>query len=146
MSYSPLDDLLSRPGRTYPGDQAANPDRRSSHRRRGGTPSSLRRMILVGPVLRFVDDTRATIWVETDRAGEIEVLGHTARTWAVHGHHYALVVVTGLEPGTETPYTVAFDGRQVWPPPDSEFPPSVIRTYDGQESFRLAFGSCRRSE
>ena len=30
----------------------------------------------------------------------------SARTFAVHGHHYALVEVVGLEPGSVTPYDV----------------------------------------
>ena len=33
-----------------------------------------------------------------------------ARTFAAHGHHYALVEVTGLPPGTPTPYRVLVDG------------------------------------
>ncbi|MFT4128315.1 MAG: alkaline phosphatase D family protein, partial [Gordonia sp. (in: high G+C Gram-positive bacteria)] len=102
--------------------------------------------LVVGPLLRFVDDSRATIWVETDRPTVVEVLGHRAPTWTVHGHHYALVVITGLPPGTATPYTVDLDGRQVWPDPVSTFPPSVLRTRGAKEEFRLAFGSCRRAE
>ena len=59
------------------------------------------------------------------------------------GHHYALVVVEDLEPGSTTPYEVRLDDVQVWPPADSEFPPSRIRTAGGPGPFRLAFGSCR---
>ena len=101
--------------------------------------------IVVGPLLRYVDAHRATVWVETDRACEVEVLGHRARTWAVHGHHYALVRLDGLTAGTETAYEVALDGAIVWPEPNSPFPPSVIRTFADDEAFRLAFGSCRRA-
>ena len=99
--------------------------------------------IIVGPLLRYTDTTCATVWVETDRPCEVEVLGHRAPTWAVHGHHYALVLIEGLECGTETEYGVTLDGQQVWPEPGSSYPPSVIRTFRDDETFRLAFGSCR---
>ncbi|TNY38133.1 alkaline phosphatase D family protein [Thermomonospora catenispora] len=102
--------------------------------------------LVLGPLLRHVDERTATVWVETDRPCEVEVLGATARTFTVHGHHYALVEIDGLEPGSQTPYQVRLDGEVVWPEPgDDRFPPSVIRTPDGGERLRLAFGSCRRS-
>lgn len=101
--------------------------------------------LVVGPLLRYVDTTRATVWVETDQPCEVEVLGCTARTWTVHGHHFALVIIEGLQPGSQTPYTVRLNSNQVWPEPDSRFPPSVMRTFRDDETFRLAFGSCRRS-
>ncbi|GAB2676016.1 DUF7800 domain-containing protein [Kribbella swartbergensis] len=99
----------------------------------------------LGPLLRYVDDTRATVWVETSAPAEVEVLGHRTRTWTVHGHHYALVRIEGLAPASETPYEVRLDGKRVWPLPDSEFGPSVIRTPRADGTFRLTFGSCRRS-
>lgn len=102
--------------------------------------------LVLGPLLRYVDDTCATIWVETDRPCVVRVLSASARTWSVHGHHYALLVVDDLEPATETPYEVHLDDEQVWPEEDGPFPPSVIRTFRHDETFRLAFGSCRRSE
>ena len=101
--------------------------------------------LVVGPLLRYVDTSRATVWVETDRPCEVDVLGYKTPTWTVHGHHYALVIVEGLAPGTQTPYTVTLDGTSVWPEPESRFPPSVMRTFRDDETFRLAFGSCRRS-
>jgi predicted Rdx family selenoprotein len=58
----------------------------------------------------------------------VEALGCSARTFAVQGHHYALVTVTGLTPDTVTEYDVKVDGKLVWPQEDSPFPPSVIRT------------------
>jgi hypothetical protein len=97
----------------------------------------------LGPLLRHVDPVSATVWVETDRPCEVEVLGRRARTFCVGGHHYALVLVEGLEPGSSTPYEVHLDGGRVWPPAGSEFPPSRIRTAGGPGSFRIAFGSCR---
>ena len=67
---------------------------------------------------------------------------HRARTFQVEGHHYALVHVTGLNPGEVYPYEVSLDGERRWPEPDSAFPPSVIRSHDPEAPFRLAFGSC----
>jgi phosphodiesterase/alkaline phosphatase D-like protein len=101
--------------------------------------------LLLGPVLRHVDDTTAQVWVQTDQAATVTVLGCTARTFEVQGNHYALVPVTGLAEDSTTPYQVSIDGEQVWPPPDSRFPPSVIRTRGGDSAHRLraVFGSCR---
>ncbi|MGW1343175.1 DUF7800 domain-containing protein [Kribbella sp. NPDC002412] len=99
----------------------------------------------LGPLLRYVDDTRATVWVETSEPCEVEVLGHQARTWSVHGHHYALIRIEGLTPASETPYEVRLDGATVWPPEDQPYGPSVIRTPRADGTFRLTFGSCRRS-
>jgi hypothetical protein len=104
---------------------------------------STRPLLLLGPLLRHVDPVSATIWVETDRPCEVEVLGRTARTFCVNGHHYALVVVEDLEPGSTTPYEVHLDGSRVWPQPHSAFPPSRIRTAGRAGRFRVAFGSCR---
>ena len=81
--------------------------------------------LLLGPLLRHVDPVSATVWVETDRACEVEVLDRRARTFCVGGHHYALVLVEDLEPGSSTPYEVRLDGTQVWPPEQSAFPPSL---------------------
>jgi hypothetical protein len=100
-------------------------------------------VLLLGPLLRHVDPVSATVWVETDRACEVEVLGRRARTFCVGGHHYALVVVEGLEPGSTTPYEVHLDGAPVWPPQQWAFPPSRIRTPGDRGEFRIAFGSCR---
>ena len=67
--------------------------------------------LLVGPLLRYVGSTQATVWVETDAPCEVAVLGHRERTFHVEGHHYALVVIDDLEPATATPYDVRLDGR-----------------------------------
>ncbi len=112
---------------------------------RSVTGSSDSPVLLLGPLLRYVDDHRATIWVETDRPCRVEVLGVIEPTWTVHGHHYAVVSLTGLESGTEHEYSVHLDGNRSWPPETSAFPPSVIRTFSDGETFRLAFGSCRRA-
>jgi hypothetical protein len=99
--------------------------------------------LLLGPLLRHVDPVSATVWVETDRPCEVAVLGRRTRTFSVAGHHYALVVVEGLEPGSTTEYEVELDGARVWPPRVSAFPPSRIRTPGRPGPFRIAFGSCR---
>src|SRR3954454_24932110 len=98
-------------------------------------------VLLLGPLLRHVDPVSATVWVETDRACEVEVLGRRARTFCVGGHHYALVVVEDLEPGSSTPYEVRLDGARAWPENGSEFPTSRIRTPGRSGPFRIAFGS-----
>jgi PhoD-like phosphatase len=99
--------------------------------------------LVLGPVLRYVSDREAVVWVETEDACEVEVLDHRARTFGVEGHHYALVCVGGLEPGTTYEYGVSLDGEVRWPEPDSEFPASVIRTVDPDGRVDLIFGSCR---
>ena len=103
-------------------------------------------VLVLGPLLRYAGETEATIWVETDRPCQVEVLGHAARTFEVAGHHYGLVVVTGLRPGTEYAYQVVLDGTVRWPEPDSAFGPSVLRTLDSGGPQRLVFGSCRVAE
>ena len=104
--------------------------------------SGLAPSLLLGPLLRYVGESEATVWVETDRACEVEVLGSRARSFLVAGHHYAIVVIKGLEPGSVTRYEVALDGERRWPEPSSPFPPSVIRTLGPQAGISVAFGSC----
>ncbi|GCB49812.1 alkaline phosphatase D family protein [Streptomyces sp. NL15-2K] len=102
----------------------------------------------LGPLLRYADGSSATVWVETSRPCAAEVrcadgAGGESGTFQVEGHHYALVPVTGLTPGTTQPYEVFLDGTRVWPLPDSPFPDSVIRTPADGDPVRVAFGSCR---
>lgn len=101
----------------------------------------------LGPMLRYVDETSATVWVQTRDAASVSVRAGerewSARTFTAHDFHYALVVITGLEPGADLPYHVAVDDAVVWPPPGSALPPSRIRTIDRDRPTRLAFGSCR---
>ena len=102
-------------------------------------------LLRLGPILRYVGETEATIWVETDVPCEVEILGSRERTWQVAGHHYALVYVTGLEPGSSTEYDVALDGDVVWPQASAQFPKPRIRTPKPDEQIRMVFGSCRVS-
>ncbi|MFV5991026.1 alkaline phosphatase D family protein [Streptomyces sp. NPDC056231] len=111
----------------------------------------------LGPLLRYVDwetGSTATVWVEADRPTTAEVrcasgASGSSRTFAIAGHHYALVVVTGLTPDSTTAYEVLLDGRRVWPLEDSGFPRSTITTPPasaddtGDRPVRISFGSCR---
>ena len=99
--------------------------------------------LVLGPLLRYVGRTQATVWVETDAACRVEILGQAAPTFEVRGHHYALVPLTGLPEGAVTEYEVRLDGDPVWPLPSGGHPPSAIRTREGEDHARLVFGSCR---
>lgn len=99
--------------------------------------------LILGPLLRYVGTTEATVWVETDAACEVEIMGRRDRTFRVEGHHYALICLTGLEPGSSHEYEVKLDGERAWPPPEGGFPASVLRTLGGPGPFRIVFGSCR---
>jgi len=101
--------------------------------------------VLVGPMLRFVGETEATVWVEMDAACEVEILGTSVPTFEVKGHHFALVALEGLEVGVPQEYEVAVDGECVWPPEGYEFPHPQIRTIARDDDLRLLFGSCRCS-
>jgi hypothetical protein len=94
-------------------------------------------------MLRHVGETSATIWVETSSATTVSILGRSARTFPVRGHHYALVVIEDLEPGSTTEYDVRLDGQLVWPDPGTGFPPSIIRTVGSGDEIRILAGSCR---
>jgi hypothetical protein len=99
--------------------------------------------LVLGPLLRYVGETDASIWVEADAPCEVEILGRKARTFCVEGHHYALVCFDDLEPGSSQEYEVTLDGERVWPEEGSEFPRSVLRTFREDEQIELVFGSCR---
>ena len=78
--------------------------------------------LLLGPLLRYVSDTEATVWVETDGRCEVTVLGVGAATFEVGGHHYALVRLQELPAGSTLPYDVRLDGETCWPLPDDPYP------------------------
>jgi hypothetical protein len=106
-------------------------------------PNATMPEIVLGPLLRYAGETDATVWVETDAACEVEILGRSSRTFRVGHHHYALVHVRGLDEVGE--YEVRLDGEKVWPELGSPFPPSVIRPMKNGETIKLIFGSCRIS-
>jgi PhoD-like phosphatase len=101
----------------------------------------------LGPLLRHVSEREASVWVETDAPCSVEVrageVTGTEQTFTVAGHHYAIVVISGLSPGSSTPYEVTLDGVSVWPLPGSTHPPSRIRTLDPTRPVRFLIGSCR---
>ena len=105
--------------------------------------------LVLGPLLRYVDEVSASVWVEVAARSDVTVTTAgrtwTAPTFSVHGHHYALVEVDGLEPGLVQDYTVAVDGQDVWPPHESPYPASRIATLEPGKGLRMAFGSCRTS-
>ncbi|MDQ3609242.1 MAG: alkaline phosphatase family protein [Actinomycetota bacterium] len=103
--------------------------------------------LILGPLLRHAGETDALVWAEADAPCTVEVLGCAAATFAVAGHHFALVHVTGLEPGAAVTYEVALDGEVVWPLADTELPPSIIDTrLPDDDGCTVAFGSCRTSQ
>ncbi|NEC23426.1 alkaline phosphatase family protein, partial [Streptomyces parvus] len=122
----------------------------------------------LGPLLRYVDwesGSTATVWVEASRPCTVEVrcadgASGASPTFSVAGHHYALVVVEGLTPGSTTAYEVLIGSRRVWPPEDTRLPPSTITTPPAatpagpgkgaaesagasSDGVRISFGSCR---
>ena len=105
--------------------------------------------LVLGPLLRYAGQQEATIWVQTSRPAHVDVRigadSWRAATFRVEDHHYALVVITGLESGQEYEYSVDVDGEPVWPLAKSPFPPSSIATLQLNRPTRLAFGSCRTS-
>jgi hypothetical protein len=105
--------------------------------------------LVLGPLLRYAGASDATVWVETDASCEVEVLvggsSHRSYTFSVEGHYYALVRITGLNPGSSHEYSVALNGERAWPEEGDPFPPPVIRTIASDDKLTLAFGSCRVS-
>lgn len=100
----------------------------------------------VGPLLRYVGKTEATVWVETEKPCRVEVLGHRADTFEIEGHHFAIVCIDGLDPARDHPYDVHLDGVKAWPPDDYEFPQPRIRLLPRHDdNLRVLFGSCRAS-
>jgi hypothetical protein len=98
--------------------------------------------LLLGPLLRYVGETEAVIWVETDSPCTVEVLGTRQRTFHVSGHHYGLLRCTGLARGSWHEYDVRLDGELVWPALEG-FPASAFHTYPKDDPLEVAFGSCR---
>jgi PhoD-like phosphatase len=98
--------------------------------------------LVLGPMLRYAGTESATFWVETSAPCVVEILAHRTSTFAVGGHHYALLLVDDLPPGSVVPYDVRLDGELVWPPDDGR-PEPVVHTRNDERRARLVFGSCR---
>jgi hypothetical protein len=121
----------------------------------GSPPILERRMpapadLVLGPILRRVTGTHATIWVQTAGPATVEVrtaggAAGAARTFTAYGRHYALVVVEGLRPAGVDEYRVLLDGEPVWPPPDYRYPAPAIHTRGEGDPVRLVYGSCRQA-
>lgn len=105
--------------------------------------------IVIGPLLRHVDHGSAAIWVETDAPARVEVRAgeHTASasTFSAHGHHYALVELTGLPSGLDSTYEVLVDDAHAWPEADDPRPAPRLNTLTPGAAVDLGFGSCRTS-
>ena len=106
--------------------------------------------LVLGPLMRYVDETSASIWVETAEASTVTVTAGSgrweARTFRVHDRHYALVECSDLEPGSVTPYSVDIGGAHVWPVKgELALPEPAIATLKPGKPLRMAFGSCRTS-
>jgi hypothetical protein len=99
--------------------------------------------LVLGPIVRYVDDRVATVWLQADGPCEVEILGARDRTWCIDGMHFALVVVEGLTAGEDHPYEVRLDGEVVWPEAASPFPVSTVRLLAPGARRDIVFGSCR---
>src|SRR5688500_6730615 len=77
-------------GRSTARDGTRAPPRASSREPAAGIVRAVPGLV-IGPLLRYVGATEATVWVETDGPCRVEVLGRSVDTFAIEGHHYALV-------------------------------------------------------
>ena len=105
--------------------------------------------LVLGPLVRYADTTRACVWVETDASAEVTVAAGEQSGLGPHlrGARTPLRAARDRRPGegTHTPYTVEVDGQPAWPPADTSYPESVLATLETDKPLRLAFGSCRTS-
>ncbi len=101
--------------------------------------------LVLGPLLRYVSETEATVWVETRRALRGRDPGPpSSRPSGVEEHHYALVRLEDLEPGGFLTSTrLRLDGERRWPgrlqEPAAERDPTLGRA----APLDVCFGSCR---
>ena len=108
------------------------------------------RRLLLGPLLRYVDEQRATIWFETDRPGRVEVL--VRRRVAPSRRHLDACTATTTPwsastrcaPNSRTSTASTSTGRRCGRP-RLGVPAQRDPHTDPDAPFRLAFGSCRRS-
>ena len=99
--------------------------------------------LVLGPLLRYVGETEAVIWVETDS----RLRGRGARHARAHVPRLRPPLRARLlrrpraaAPGTSTrsASTASASGRA-----DDGFPPSAFHTYPKETPLQVAFGSCR---
>ncbi len=101
--------------------------------------------LLLGPLLRYVGRTEATVWVEADRACEVEVLGQAHAH--VRGARSSLcpVLLEDLPQASVIAYGVTLDGVRgvAGGRRRPAAAASTIHTRHGEHQARLVFGSCR---
>ncbi|WP_020108825.1 alkaline phosphatase D family protein [Nocardia sp. 348MFTsu5.1] len=109
--------------------------------------------LVLGPILRYVDTSRATIWVETDGECTVEVRTSTGpsgaeNTWSVHGHHFAIVQLVDLPSGAVVDYTVSLTLSDTSASEASAVVKAggTLRTAAHDDALTVAFGSCRRGD
>lgn len=100
-----------------------------------------------GPMLGCIANDRAKVWMRTTKPAKVEVKARVngqEKTFGpvlstLESDLTAIVPVTGLEPGTATPYSVLIDGNQIDLPDHAAIttPPA-----DKSEKTRIAFGTC----
>ena len=99
--------------------------------------------LLLGPLLRYVSETEATIWVETSERLRGRGAGAPRADLRRRRPPLRAGPRRGARAGGFYEYEVALDGEQRWPPPDSDLPPSAIRTFEPGKPLDVCFGSCR---
>ena len=98
--------------------------------------------ILIGPLLRYVSETEATVWVETDEACEVAVLGAASRPSASRATTTRWSGSRASSPASPTSTRCALDGERRWPRaarPAAERDPHARPG----EPLDVCFGSCR---
>ena len=100
--------------------------------------------LLLGPLVRGARPDQLSLWLETDRPCIVEVLGCSAPSFQVAGHHYCLVDLPPLQREAVTSYEVCLDGRRVWPEPGTtdDERPGIHAGPPG--TLRIMAGSCRQ--
>ena len=98
--------------------------------------------LVLGPLLRYVSETEATVWVETDAACEVEILGRREPTFRSRA---TTTRWSGSRASSRRVQRVRGRARRRAPlaRPDSELPPSAIRTLGRDKALDICFGSCR---
>ena len=108
--------------------------------------------LVLGPMLRHVDETSASIWVETRDAGTVEV--RALAVGPARARSGCTTITTRSSRSTGSSPTRRCRTRSpstVWwrpdadPRPDVRYPASVIATRVPGRRLRMAYGSCRTS-
>lgn len=116
--------------------------------------------LCVGPLVRAICPDSVAVWTEwgvpcdvtltatpSDRFYQPGSFSVCARTVMVGGRHYALSLLTGLQPATWYTYHVSASSGESLPFSAEEIPVQCFRTLDLPDAgaaLRLAYGSCRK--